>query len=52
VAGILNNNCGSPPCSWQKSPNTLLGDGVNGPYAQPLGSFPYVPDPYDGFDYP
>jgi uncharacterized protein DUF4331 len=52
VAGILNNNCATPPCSWQNSPNTLLGDGVNGPYAPPLAAFPYVPDPYDGFTYP
>ena len=52
VAGILNNNCGAPPCSWQQSPNTLLGDGVNSPAVAPMSSFPYVPDPYDGFSYP
>jgi hypothetical protein len=52
VAGVLNNNCSTPPCSWQKSPNTLLGDGVNAPDKSALTSFPYVPDPYDGFTYP
>jgi hypothetical protein len=26
-----------------------LGDGVNGPYKQPLAQFPYVPDPDSGF---
>jgi hypothetical protein len=52
VAGILNNSCGSPPCPWQKSPNTLLGDGVNSPATPPLAAFPYAADPYDGFTYP
>lgn len=52
VAGILNNNCGSPPCSWQQSPNTILGDGVNGPTVAPMATFPYVHDPYDGFTHP
>lgn len=52
VAGILNQDCSTPPCTWQKSPNTLLGDGVNGPAVAPMSFFPYVPDPYDGFTYP
>jgi hypothetical protein len=52
VAGVLNNNCGSPPCAWQQSPNTLLGDGVNAPATAPLTAFPYVADPYDGFTHP
>lgn len=52
VAGVLNNNCGSPPCSWQGFPNNALGDGVNAPAKPPMSSFPYVADPYDGFTYP
>jgi hypothetical protein len=51
VAGVLNSDCGSPPCSWQGSPNNALGDGVNAPAVAPQAAFPYVPDPLDGFNY-
>jgi hypothetical protein len=47
VAGVL---AGNPCCTG--FPNNALGDGVNDPYVQPMASFPYVPDPYDGFNYP
>ena len=33
-------------------PNNALGDGVNAPERMPLATFPFVPDPYDGFNYP
>jgi len=52
VAGVLNNNCAAPPCDWQKGANAILGDGVNAPATPALASFPFVPDPYDGFTYP
>jgi hypothetical protein len=47
VAGILSGNA---CCTG--FPNNALGDGVNAPYVQPMASFPYVADPYDGFNYP
>ncbi len=47
VAGIL---AGNPCCTG--FPNNALGDGVNDPYVQPMAAFPYVADPYDGFNYP
>jgi hypothetical protein len=52
VAGVLNNNCATPPCAWQKGANAILGDGVNSPATPQLAAFPFVPDPYDGFTYP
>lgn len=52
VAGVLNNNCATPPCAWQGGANAILGDGVNGPATPPMAAFPFVPDPYDGFTYP
>jgi Domain of unknown function (DUF4331) len=52
VAGILNTDCATPPCSWQGFPNNALGDGVNAPALAALSTFPYVPDPYDGFTTP
>jgi hypothetical protein len=48
----LNSDCATPPCAWQGSPNTILGDGVNAPAITPMSTFPYVPDPVDGFSYP
>ena len=52
VAGVLNNNCATPPCAWQKGANAILGDGVNSAATPQLAAFPFVPDPYDGFTYP
>jgi hypothetical protein len=52
VAGVLNSNCATPPCAWQGGTNAILGDGVNSAATPPLAAFPYVPDPYDGFNYP
>jgi hypothetical protein len=46
VAGVASGNA---CCTG--SPNNLLGDGVNAPAVAPLSTFPYVPDPLDGFQY-
>ena len=45
VAGVLSGNA---CCTG--FPNNALGDGVNGPERTPLATFPYVADPYDGFN--
>ena len=47
VAGVLSGNA---CCTG--FPNNALGDGVNAPERMPLATFPFVPDPYDGFNYP
>ena len=47
VAGVLSGNA---CCTG--FPNNALGDGVNAPERMPLATFPYVADPYDGFNYP
>lgn len=55
VAGgyVLAPTCnGGSPSAWCGSPNSILGDGVNSPNVAPMGAFPYVPDPYDGFTHP
>lgn len=46
VAGVAS---GDACCTG--APNNLLGDGVNASAVPPLSTFPYVPDPLDGFQY-
>ena len=47
VAGVAS---GDACCTG--FPNNALGDGVNAPFTSLMGTFPYVADPYDGFNYP
>jgi hypothetical protein len=44
---ILHNLLGLP----NRTPNNLLGDGVDGPDKPFLAHFPYVASPYQGYDH-